>query len=64
MNGDGVKLTDYGNDGVLFDADHDGGSLEQTGWVFPQDGIVVMDRNGNGRIGDISETLSEYFGAL
>ena len=62
LNGDGVKLTDYGNAGVLFDADHDGGSLEQTGWVSSGDGLVVYDVNQNGRIDDISETLSEYFG--
>ena len=62
LNGDGVKLTDYGNAGVLFDADHDGGSLEQTGWVSSGDGLVVYDANQNGRIDDISETLSEYFG--
>ena len=61
LNGDGVKLTDYTSAPVLFDADHDGGSLEQTGWVSAQDGIVVYDLNGNGKIDDISETLSEYF---
>lgn len=61
LNGDGVHLTDYGSNPVLFDIDHDGGSLEQTGWVSPEDGIVVYDLNGNGKIDDISETLSEYF---
>jgi len=61
LNGNGVKLTDYGSNPVLFDIDHDGGTLEQTGWVSAQDGIVVYDLNGNGKIDDISETLSEYF---
>ncbi|MDX1253073.1 MAG: LysM peptidoglycan-binding domain-containing protein [Gammaproteobacteria bacterium] len=61
LNGDGVKLTDYGSNPVLFDIDNDGGSQEVTGWVSPQDGILVMDRNGNGRIDNISETFSEYF---
>ncbi|CAK0749519.1 serralysin [Gammaproteobacteria bacterium] len=61
LNGDGVKLTDYGSDPVLFDTDHDGGSLERTGWVSTQDGIVVYDLNNNGKIDNISETLSEYF---
>ncbi|VVE67449.1 Bifunctional hemolysin/adenylate cyclase [Pandoraea anapnoica] len=61
LNGDGVKLTDYVSAPVWFDADNDGGSLEQTGWVSPEDGIVVLDRNGNGKIDNMSEVLSEYF---
>jgi len=61
LNGGGVSLTSYAERTVLFDIDHDG-SLEQTGWVAPGEGIVVIDRNGNGKIDDISETLSEYYG--
>lgn len=61
LNGDGVMLTDYVSAPVWFDADNDGGSLEQTGWVSPEDGIVVLDRNGNGTIDNMSEVLSEYF---
>jgi len=61
LNGDGAHLTDYGSNPVLFDIDHDGGTLEQTGWVSPEDGMVVYDLNNNGKIDDISETLSEYF---
>jgi|CXWL01.1.fsa_nt_gi Ca2+-binding RTX toxin-like protein len=61
LKGDGVNLTNYGSNPVLFDIDHDGGSLEQTGWVSTQDGLVVYDLNNNGKIDDISETLSEYF---
>lgn len=61
LDGNGVKLTDYASNPVLFDADHDG-KVEQTGWVSAQDGIVVVDRDGNGKIDDISETLSEYYG--
>ncbi|MET3440687.1 Ca2+-binding RTX toxin-like protein [Variovorax paradoxus] len=62
LDGNGVQLTQYGTAPVLFDTDNDGGSLEQTGWVSATDGIVAVDRNGNGKIDDISETLSEYFG--
>ncbi|WP_224770990.1 calcium-binding protein [Pseudomonas sp. FEN] len=62
LNGDGVRLTDYLTSPVFFDADNDGGSLEETGWVSPEDGIVVVDANANGKIDNISETLSEYFG--
>lgn len=61
LNADGVKLTDWLSDPVLFDADNDGGSKEQTGWVDKNDGIVVYDLNNNGVIDNISETLSEYF---
>lgn len=61
LNGDGVKLTSYAADPVLFDTDNDGGSLEQTGWVSPEDGLVVVDRNGNGSIDNMSEVLSEYY---
>ncbi|MHB9829741.1 hypothetical protein [Pseudomonas savastanoi] len=64
LNGDGVRLTDYLAAPVLFDADNDGGSLEETGWVSPVDGIVVVDSNANGKIDNISETLSEYFGGI
>lgn len=62
LNGDGVRLTDYVSAPVLFDIDNDGGSLEETGWASTDDGIVVVDRNNNGKIDNISETLSEYFG--
>ena len=61
LNGDGVRLTSFGEAPVLFDIDHDGGSKEITGWVSSEDGIVVMDLNGNGQIDGIHETLSEYF---
>ena len=61
LNGDGVRLSDYTNNPVLFDIDNDGGSKEVAGWSSAEDGIVVMDLNGNGRIDTIAETFSEYF---
>jgi Ca2+-binding RTX toxin-like protein len=61
LNGDGVRLTNFTERTVLFDIDHDGGSLEQTGWVSAEDGILVHDLNGNGKIDGIHETLSEYY---
>lgn len=61
LNGDGVKLTNFTDAPVLFDADNDGGSKEQTGWVSAEDGIVVHDVNADGVINNIAETLSEYY---
>jgi Ca2+-binding RTX toxin-like protein len=61
LNGDGVHLTNFTNAPVLFDADNDGGSKEQTGWVSTEDGIVVHDLTGDGQINNIAETLSEYY---
>ncbi|MFS0756040.1 putative Ig domain-containing protein [Noviherbaspirillum sp. 1P10PC] len=62
LNGDGVRLTSFTTSGVLFDIDNDGGSREQTGWVSAADGLVVQDLDGDGRIRNSSELLSEYFG--
>ncbi|MEI6285058.1 MAG: S8 family serine peptidase [Bacillota bacterium] len=63
LNNDGVHMSDFGSNPVFFDADNDG-SLEQTGWVSAQDGVVVKDLNNNGIIDNISETMSEYFGGV
>ncbi|WP_413208441.1 hypothetical protein [Rhodospirillum sp. A1_3_36] len=61
LDGDGVTLTDYSSAPVLFDIDNDGGSKEISGWVGATDGIVVHDLDGDGGIGGIAETLSEYY---
>jgi hypothetical protein len=47
------------NDGVYYDYDGDG-FAEATGWVSPDAGILVMDRNGNG----VLDNGSELFGSL
>ena len=60
LNGDGVKLTSYNNSEVTFDVDNDG-MQERTGWVTPQDGILVEDQNHDGKINNITETISEYY---
>ncbi|MAT64745.1 MAG: hypothetical protein CMN57_03785 [Gammaproteobacteria bacterium] len=53
LDGDGVETISIEN-GVNFD--HDGnGFAEQTGWVGPDDGFLVLDRNGDGRISDGGE---------
>lgn len=53
LNGDGVST--LGQDaGVHFD--HDGnGFAELTGWANANDGLLVLDRNGNGTIDDGGE---------
>lgn len=61
LNGDGVKLTGYTENAVLFDIDNDG-ALEETGWVSAEDGLLVRDLNNNGKIDNISEIFSEYYG--
>ena len=60
LNDDGVKLTSYNNSEVTFDVDNDG-KRERTGWVSNQDGILVEDQNNNGKIDNITETISEYY---
>ncbi|MFL2557962.1 MAG: FG-GAP-like repeat-containing protein [Arenicellales bacterium] len=46
--------------GITFDVDADG-VLETTGWVGPDDGLLVMDLDGSGQIEDMSEVFSEVF---
>jgi hypothetical protein len=56
LNGDGIKTTNV-KAGAFFD--HDGnGFAEQTGWVDPHDGLLVMDRNRDGIINDGRELFS------
>ena len=54
LDGDGVELLSRAASNAYFDLDADG-FAEQTGWVKPDDGILAVDRNGNGRIDDITE---------
>ena len=57
LNNDGITTTAL-TDGAYFD--HDGnGFAEQTGWVNPDDGILVRDLDGNGTI----DTGRELFGS-
>ncbi len=53
LDGDGVETIGV-NAGAYFD--HDGnGFAESTGWVGADDGLLVWDRNGDGRINDGKE---------
>jgi len=58
LDGDGIEATAIDRTApVLFDHDADG-IQAATGWIKPDDGIVVLDLNGNGTI----DTGRELFG--
>jgi hypothetical protein len=57
LNGDGVRTTSAAN-GVNFDLNGTG-TVNKVGWVDATDGLLVMDRNGDGKIND----GTELFGA-
>lgn len=59
LSGEGVTMTGI-EDGVLFDTDNSG-TLKRTGWAGPNTGILVLDQ-GSGRIDNISQMYSEYYG--
>ena len=59
LTGKGVSMTGI-EDGVLFDTDNSG-SLKRTGWAAPDTGMLVLD-NGSGKIDNISQMYSEYYG--
>lgn len=54
LDGDGLELVDLEQSTVDFDMDRDG-VKDRTGWVSADDGMLVLDRNGNGIIDDSSE---------
>ncbi|WP_316158348.1 MULTISPECIES: calcium-binding protein [unclassified Bradyrhizobium] len=58
LNGDGVRTTSLAGSTVHFDYNVDG-FAELTGWVSPDDGILAIDANGNGRI----DSAVELFGS-
>ena len=58
LDGDGVELTSLEASQTLFDLDADG-FAQRTGWVKPDDGLLAIDRNGNGRIDDITELFGD-----
>jgi hypothetical protein len=54
LDGDGVDLKSRKKSGASFDMDGDG-VADDTGWVGKGDGILVIDRNGDGEITGNSE---------
>ena len=60
LDGNGIGMTDYINDGVLFDLDRSG-TLKRSGWADRRTGILVRD-DDSGQIRDGSQLFSEYYG--
>jgi hypothetical protein len=60
LNDNGVELISFADSNVPFDVDNDG-KVERTGWVDGNDEMLVHDKDGDGIINDITETISEYY---
>ncbi|MGP4717737.1 calcium-binding protein [Psychrobacter sp. T6-6] len=59
LNGNGIQLVeDDGNFGAFFDHDGDG-IRTASGWVDPEDGLLVRDINGDGIINDGTELFGD-----
>ncbi|QMT36029.1 calcium-binding protein [Neisseria wadsworthii] len=58
LNGDGVKTIGLGG-GVNFDHDKSGFAL-QTGWAAKEDGLLVLDLNGNGAVDNGGELFGNH----
>lgn len=56
MDGDGIETTNV--NGGRFVDNNGGGFAENSGWVSPDDGLLVLDRNGDGVINN----GKEFFG--
>lgn len=61
MTGHGLALRPL-SDGVHFDVTGDG-VADSTGWIGAGNALLVRDSNGNGRIDDAHELVSEQFGS-
>lgn len=59
LDGDGIETTTLEN-GVYFDHESDG-FAELSAWVGKDDGVLVYDKNGNGRIDDGLEVFGDNY---
>ncbi|PPK76541.1 hypothetical protein B0F87_103148 [Methylobacter tundripaludum] len=59
LDGDGIEtVPPSSTNPILFD--HDGDGVKSgTGWIKPDDGFLVLDRNGNGSIDDGTELFGD-----
>ncbi|MDO8608518.1 MAG: calcium-binding protein, partial [Phaeospirillum sp.] len=56
LNGDGISLTSLDKSNVFIDIDKDG-FKENTGWVKPDDGILVIDLGMDGKVTSADEFI-------
>lgn len=54
LDGDGLEISHFDDRRVYFDVDRDG-MRERVAWVEADDGLLALDRNGNGTIDDADE---------
>lgn len=59
LNGNGVETLSLERTAIYFDLDVNG-FAEKTGWVGPNDGLLVLDLNQNGRIDSGAELFGNY----
>ncbi|MCC6597670.1 MAG: type I secretion C-terminal target domain-containing protein [Alphaproteobacteria bacterium] len=63
LDGDGIELSALNGAGsVYFDIDNDG-FREASGWVTGGDGVLALDKNGNGTIDNQSELFGNNAGS-
>src|SRR5437868_3495886 len=60
LDGDGIETLGLDDTNVHFDLDDDL-FAQGTGWLKGDDGFLVLDANGNGRVDDISEMFGNRF---
>lgn len=60
LDGDGLDLVHLVNSGAYFDINRDG-LAEWTGWVGPDDGLLTLDRNGNGAVDGADELFGYHY---
>ncbi len=58
LNGDGVNTIAMSDSDAYFDFDGDG-FAEKSGWIDSSDAFLVLDKNGNGKVDDISELFGD-----
>jgi Ca2+-binding RTX toxin-like protein len=63
LTGGGINLTGVSSAAPMFDANRTGFAVH-TGWFGQNDGILVLDNNGNGQIDDISEVVGSEGGGF
>jgi Ca2+-binding RTX toxin-like protein len=58
LDGDGIETLSLSGSSAFFDLDNNG-LAENTSWVAPDDGLLVLDRNENGIIDNANELFGD-----